>query len=820
MRRLPTGTVTFLFTDVEGSTRLLQEHGERYGDVLAEHRRAVRGSVANHGGVEVDTQGDAFFFAFAGASDAVAAAEEAQAALADGPVQVRMGIHTGEPQLTDEGYVGIDVHKAARICAAAHGEQVVLSERTRSLLDGPFSLTDLGLHRLKDLGEPEKLVQLGERAFPPLRSLNATNLPVQASALVGRERELAEAQTLVRAHRLVTVTGPGGSGKTRLALQVAAELTDEFEDGVFWVSLAALTDPELVLTTIAATLGAKRSLAEHIDERRMLLLLDNLEHLLDCTPALGRLLASCPNLTLLVTSRAILRLTGEREYEVPPLPDEDALALFRERAVQAEPDRAVEEICRRLDGLPLAIELAAARTRALPPDKLLERLARRLPLLSGGPRDAPERQKTLEATIEWSYDLLSREDGDLFARLAVFPGSFDLEAAEGICAADLDMVESLLGQSLLRRTAKGRFFFLDTIREFALEKLEQSGEGQELRRRHAAHFLRLVEEAALHLDQPLEQRHWLERLDEEIDNLRTALAWSAAGDDPDLGLRLAASLREFWFVRGHYSEGLRWLESMLARGVAGTPRARLRAFGAASALAMKLDEVAVAGRYADEALTHARDLGDTLATARMLQVLSNVARLTGDERRQNALLSEGFALAREAGDVVLSARFLAGSGMHFFEAGDFERARVRFAESLALSEEAQSEQGIARGLGLLGALALADGRVEDAVELTRRSLEIAHRLGWMEGIAYQLVGLACAYAELGQAELAAKLLGTESRLADESHLRLERYYLEFRRRAHAKARRKVDVERRDRLLAEGRAMPLDDAVQHALSGDD
>jgi predicted ATPase len=307
-------------------------------------------------------------------------------------------------------------------------------------------------------------------------------------------------QALVRAHRLVTLTGAGagGSGKTRLGLQAAAELTDEFKEGVFWVPLAALTDPELVLPTIAATLGARDGLAEHIDEKRMLLLLDNLEQILDCAPALGELLGSCPNLKLLATSRALLRLSGELEYQVPPLPEQDAVALFRARAVQAEPLVAVVEICRRVDGLPLAIELAAARTRVLPPDKLLERLERRLPLLTGGQRDAPERQRTLRTAIEWSYDLLSPEDRHLFAQLAVFAGSFDPQAAEHVCDAGLDALEPLVEQSLLRRTEEGRFFYLETIRELALEKLEASGEEEVIRRRHLEHFLALAQSANLH----------------------------------------------------------------------------------------------------------------------------------------------------------------------------------------------------------------------------------------------------------------------------------------------------------------------------------
>jgi len=816
---LPTGSVTLLFTDIEGSTRLLQELGERYAEALAEHRRRLREAFRRHGGVEVDTQGDAFCYAFASAKKAIAAADAAQAALSEGPIQVRIGIHTGEPQLTDEGYVGIDVHKAARICSTAHGGQVVISDRTRALLDGGPRLTDLGLHRLKDLGRPEKLFQLGDHEFPPLRSLNATNLPTQATPLVGREREVEEVTALVRDRaRLVTLTGSGGTGKTRLALQVAAELVEEFEDGVFWVPLASLMDPELVLPTVARTVGAKVGLAEHIDEKHTLLLLDNFEQILDAAPALGELIRGCPNLRLVVTSRALLHVRGEREYPVLPLPEQDALTLFRERAADAEPAEVVLEICRRLDGLPLAIELAAARTRVLSPEQLLERLAKRLPLLTGGPRDAPARQQTLRATIEWSHELLSPDEQALFLRLAVFAGGCTLEAAEAVCEADLDTLQSLVEKSLVRKTGE-RFWLLETIREFAFQCLEESGEAASVGRRHAEHFLGLAEEAAPHLDNPPEQRRWLARLDAELDNFRTALAWSSDRDDSEVGLRLAASLREFWFVRGYYSEGLRWLDSLLSGGVVRAPEFRLRALEAGAGLALKVSEFDVAHQYAEEALIRARDADDRVAAARALLALGSVARIAGDGERRDAFYLEGLALARDAGDLVLAARFLASFGTAALEAGDFERAGSFYRESLALSEAADSEQGIARAHGFLASHALHEGRVEDALVHSRRSLELAHRLGWMEAVVYQLGTLACAYALLGEAERAAKLVGAESSLVDELHLRLERHYRDERERAATEVRRQLDAERLDRLLAEGRAISLDDAVQLALSAD-
>jgi hypothetical protein len=407
MRDLPSGTVTLLFTDIEGSTRLLHELGDGYAAVLDDHRRTLRTAFSAHGGVEVDTQGDASFAAFSRASDAVAAAARIQRGLADGPIRVRIGLHTGEPLLTDEGYVGVDVHRGARVCAAGHGGQVLLSQPTRDLVDA--DVRDLGKHRLKDLLEPERLFQLGAGEFPPLKTLDWTNLPVQPTPLVGRERELADAAGLLREHRLLTLVGPPGTGKTRLAAQLAAELADEF-DQVSWVALQDVLDPELVEPTIAQTVGVTDDLAGHLRDRHALLVLDNLEQVIACGPRLNALVAGSSEVRLLATSREPLHVTLERSYPVSPLPEDDAIVLFCERASAVRPgfkaNGGVAEICRRLDGLPLAIELAAAWVRVLTPEALLGRLEERLPLLTGGARDLPDRQRTLRSTIAWSYDLL------------------------------------------------------------------------------------------------------------------------------------------------------------------------------------------------------------------------------------------------------------------------------------------------------------------------------------------------------------------------------------------------------------------------------
>ncbi|TMM17958.1 MAG: adenylate/guanylate cyclase domain-containing protein [Actinobacteria bacterium] len=492
MRELPAGTVTFLFTDIEGSTRLLHELGDAYADALAEHRRLLREAFARHGGVEVDTQGDAFFVAFARATDALAAAEDARRALAAGPIRVRMGLHTGEPQLTDEGYVGLDVHRAARISAAGHGGQILLSQTTHELLGSHADVRDLGTHRLKDLAAPEHLYQLGSDDFPLLRSLNLTNLPVQPSPLVGRKQELKVVLELLHRSRLLTLTGPGGGGKTRLAVQAAAEVTDEFSDGVWFVSLAALRDPDLVVPTIASTVDGGSELAEGLGDKRPLLVLDNCEQLL---PGIAMKVAEViegTSATVLATSRERLAVTAEQEYAVPMLAPDEATALFTVRARQLstsfEPDEHVAEIAQRLDGLPLAIELAAARVKVLRPEQILERLGS-TDLLTASARDAPERQRTLRTTIGWSYELLAEDERRLFACLAVFPSSFELEAAERVCSVDLETLGSLVDKSLLRQTAGGRFFMLETIREYAAERLEESGEADALRLRHAEYSL-------------------------------------------------------------------------------------------------------------------------------------------------------------------------------------------------------------------------------------------------------------------------------------------------------------------------------------------
>jgi predicted ATPase/class 3 adenylate cyclase len=585
MHHLPTGTVTLLFTDIEGSTRLLQQLRERYTELLEECRQLLRTAFQQWNGHEVDTQGDAFFVAFARATDAVSAVVAAQHALAahswpEGVVvRVRMGIHTGEPILTSEGYVGLGVHYTERLMSAGHGGQVLLSQTTRDLVQDELPegvrLRDLGEHRLKDLQRPSQLYQLviGDLAadFPPLKTLNLcfNNLPVQCTSLIGREQEVTAVQTLLQREdvRLVTLTGPGGSGKTRLGLQVAAELCDPFHDGVYFVNLAPLSDPAFVLPTIAQTLGlhevAGQPLLDHLKEelqrKQLLLLLDNFEQVVRAAPQLADLLAVCCQLKLLVTSREVLHMRAEREFVVPPLALPDlshllaptelaryaAVRLFIERAQAMKPDfqltpanaHAIAEICVHLDGLALAIELAAARIKLLPPQALLARLGHRLLVLTSGAQDAPARQQTLRNTIAWSYQLLDAQEQRLFRRLSIFVGGCTLQALEAVCSAPdeskgaggvLDAVASLIDKSLVQQTEQEgeepRLVMLETIREYGVEALEASGEAEVTRGAHAAYYLALAEQAKSELGGP-EQIMWAERLEREDDNLRAARQW-------------------------------------------------------------------------------------------------------------------------------------------------------------------------------------------------------------------------------------------------------------------------------------------------------
>jgi len=816
-RDLPSGTVTFLFTDVEGSTRLLHELGaEGYAEALAEHRRVIREACAHHDGVEVDTQGDAFFFAFPTAPGAISAAEEMTEALASGPIQVRIGLHTGTPLLAEEGYVGGDVHRAARIAAAGHGGQVLVSSSTAQLVE--LELADLGEHRLKDLSAPERIYQLGDGDFSRLATLHQTNLPIPATPFLGRERELDEVVGLVSqdGSRLLTLTGPGGTGKTWLALQAAGASAERYPQGVFWVALSPLRDPELVLQSASQALGAKNGLAEHIGDMRLLLLFDNFEHLLPAASGLAELLSSCPNLELLVTSREPLHVSGEQEYAVPPFAHEEAVDFFaaRARAVDAafEIDEAVPEICRRLDDLPLALELAAVRVKALTPAKILERLEERLPLLTGGARDAPERQRTLRATIEWSYDLLSDEEQGLFARLAVFRGGCTLEAAEAICEADIDTLQSLVDKSLVRYSNE-RYWMLETIREYAVEQLEASGETDALRRRHAEWFLALAEEAYPHLTQSAE---WLHRLDDEHDNLRAALDRLEAASEPQLNLQLAGPLGRFWYLRSHVVEGRRRLETALAADLSRTaPRAR--ALTNAATIALRGGDTAAAKSWAGEAQLISRELDDAWGIAYARYLLGNALATEGQWARAQETFEESRRAFRELGDdhnTLIATRALAW--MHE-ELGDVERYRALTEENLELARATGNQRMEARALKALAQFVLEEGRIGDALSMQREALRIDVAFGEFYGIALDLSGVAMTFAATGRGQESVELVSSVQTLHVEKGAAIPSYLAGDNDKAITMARAELDEAAFAEAWERGRMLTLDEAVALALA---
>jgi len=823
-RELPSGTVTFLFTDIEGSTKLLHQLGPTaYADALAEHRRILRDACARHGGVEVDNQGDALFIAFPTAEGAIDAAREGQQALAAGPIRVRMGIHTGTPYLTAEGYVGGDVHRAARIAAAGHGGQVLVSASTAALAasDG---LRDLGQHRLKDLTGPERIFQIGADEHPPLQSLSNTNLPVPTTSFLGRERELADVSGLLARPdvRLVTLSGPGGTGKTRLSLQAAGTAAAAFPAGVWWVPLAAIREPGLVLTEAARALGAQGDLAEHVGDKRILLLFDNFEQVMGAAPGVGSLLERCPNLTVLVTSREALRVRGEWEYAVEPLREPDAVALFATRAVAARHDFAangeIHEICRRLDHLPLAIELAAARVRVMSPRAILERLEQRLPLLASGPRDAPDRQRTLRAAIAWSYDLLSQEEQRLFARLAVFRGGWTLGAAEQVADADLDTLASLVEKSLVRQR-DDRFWILETIHEFATERLDGSGESDDVRNRHADHFLAVAEEAEPHVMR--DDLCWLDRLQGDHDNLRAALD-RLATVDPVAHARGAGALWRFWYSKSHFAEGLRRLDAALA-GVREASPIRAKCLQGASVQALNLGDTDASLHYAREALELERQLGNGWGVAYASMMVGNALAEAHGELRDlpaaRARLEESARLFDEVGDrhYALIARH--NRAWIVGELGDPASEERLHREALDIAREIGNEGIEADSLAQLAMAARDAGRFDEAVALLRDSIRIDHRRGMTSAVATQLGRLSSVHVRAGRPDLAAQLVAASGGLTEA--LGADMPWWSQRRSAETLELLRgagLAPSELDELLARGRALSVDAAVELALEG--
>ncbi len=932
MADLPTGTVTFLFTDVEGSARLWERYPRAMREALLRHDAIIEAETERHHGeiVRPRGEGDSRFAVFPRATDAVAAAAAIQVALhaeawpVEITIRVRLALHTGEADRRDGDYYGSAVNRCARLRAIAHGGQTLVSEATCNLVRGAMppgaSLQDLGNHRLRDLALPERVYQLhcpGLPAdFPPLRSLDSrpNNLPTQATPFIGRERQLEMLRArLVRPDvRLLTLTGPGGAGKTRLALQAAADLLDSFDDGAFFVSLAPLSDATLAHSTVARALGVDEvpghllidSLKDYLKDKQLLLVLDNFEHLVDAAPMVAELLAGSGRLKVLTTSRVPLRLYGENSLLVPPmeLPDQrvaptprnlsqcESVKLFVERSTAAKPDftltdqnaPALAEICHRLDGLPLAIELAAARVHALSPRAMLDRMVRRLPLLTGGPRDVPARQQTLRRTIAWSYDLLDADEQILFRRLAVFRGC-TLEAAEAVCSAPaaqpgstsiaigpldidvLDGVVSLVEKSLLRQEeipdGQPRYVMLETVREYALERLAESDEADAIQRRHVLHYLKLAEAADQEVASPHEEM-WLARIEQEHDNFRAALDCCVARGYVDPGSRLALALWWYWTVHGRVSEGRQHFAALLARFPLREPTGpraaqRANALRAAGMLAASQGDFAAARALQEDGLAVLRALGDLGGVYAAVALLAIVANSQGDYLTAHGYAREYLEIARALEDKLMIANAQHTYAYVLHEQGDYAAAREMAEESLTFSRESEEplfiaaasltlgiiardqgdydtaqnhmdatlaiyrETGGRRNVGLalanLGSVASARGDFVTARERLGESLAIYQEMGDTAGIAFVLEWLAMQAAVQRQSARALSLAGTAAALRETVGAPLSPGSRAKLDEKLAAARKALGEAAAAAAWAEGRGQSIAEAVAFALA---
>jgi predicted ATPase/DNA-binding SARP family transcriptional activator len=886
LSRSEASTLTFLLTDVEGSTRLWLQDLEAMRQALARHDALVAAVIQQHHGLLVKQrgEGDSLFAVFARATDAVAAALALQRALAgevwpaELPLKVRVALHTGEAEVRDGDYYGPVVNHCARLRAVGHGGQTLLSQTTAALvreaLPESVSLRELGAHRLKDLQRPEPIFQLVHpdlpAEFPPLRSLEAFahNLPVQLTRFVGREGEITEVKRLLTTARLLTLTGAGGCGKTRLALQVAVELVEEYADGIWLVELAALSDPSLLAQTVASALGVReeagRSLTEALTDtlrgRSLLLVFDNCEHLLPaCAELADRLLRACPHLRILATSREGLGLLGEQTYRVPPLSvpgpgqlpslerlqEFEAVGLFVDRAVLWQPTftltstnaPAVVQICQRLDGIPLAIELAAARVKALPVEKLSERLDHRFRLLTGGSRTALPRHQTLQALIDWSYELLTEPERLLLRRLSVFAGTWTLEAAEAVCSDCglrmtalravirnedvLDLLTSLVEKSLVGYEAavEARYRLLETVRQYARDRLLETEEAADMRRRHREWFLGLALAAAPELRGP-RQRDWLDRLESEHDNVRLALEWcrtEATGEEAEL--RLAGALVWFWVKRGHMSEGRQHLERALSRSSGDFPSLRMWALLGAGRLAMLAGDYTASIPFLKAALDLAQATGDPEGMATALSTLTVRAVQANDSEQASALAEESLARAHEAGDPWLIAFCLQCLGGAVRSRGDIEHARTLFADSLGLMRQAGDIWCTSLILLNLGGVAQAEGDNERARRAYQEGLIFSRQLEDRRGMAWCLECLAELAAAQGRPQQGARLLGAAEGLLDAVGGSWAPTYVAGRERAIAVLRAALGEEAFATARAAGRAMPLEQACACALQED-
>ena len=811
MPHAPSGTVVFLMTDIEGSTKLWVERPQAMFSALRRHHEIIADLVRRHEGhLPVEQgEGDSTFSVFERGSEALACAVAIQQALGtedwgDGlSLRVRMALHAGEVEIRGGAYHGAEVGRSAALRAIAHGGQVLLSQTVfdlvRDAIPPDCGIRDVGEHRLKDLARTERVYQLlyagMPHNLPPLRSVDQMpqNLTPQLTSFIGRDEEMSQVVQLLRSSRLVTLTGPGGSGKTRLALQVGAEVLKRFPAGVWLVELAPVADPSLVPDAIASALGMRdvrnqdtmTSLAGFLLEKQLLLILDNFEHLLEGATLLTQLLEFAPELRILVTSRAILRVRGEQDFPVPPLSspapgDEndlealtqyESVQLFIDRARFAKPDfavtddnaPAVAEICHRLEGLPLAIELAAARTKILPPQALLARLTKRLDFLTSTARDLPARQRTLRGAIEWSYELLDEDERRLLARLSIFAGDSSLEAIEAVCGVGgedvLDGIASLVDKSLLlqieNEDQEPRFVMLGIIKEYGRERLIGEGEYELIAAAHARYFVELTEKAATRLSGP-DQGEWLELLEKEHVNLQSALAWSIRGD-VDEAYRLAHLLQWFWWIRGHLSVGRHWLERVLAVPTED-PIRRSRALSSAGAIVVDLGDTKTAEAYFSEAAQLARENDNALALAWAVTGLGYVAYRDGEGEKAVALQEAALRDFNEQGDLRGRTIAMTRLGMLALRTGDFAESDRFHVENLAIRRQMGDTWGIASVLNNLGYNAILQNDPEAALPHLEEALQLFREIGFKEGIGNVLDSLALVASAQGDWDRAADLL--------------------------------------------------------------
>lgn len=910
---LPSGTVHLLFSDIGGSTQLVQRLGEDYIRVLEEHQRILRDAFAKWDGYEISTHGDSFFAVFSRATDAVSAAVEAQQALARETwaagvrLQIRIGIHTGEPMLVNQDYVGVDVHRAARICAAAYPGQVLLSNETRVMVERQLpqdvSLRELGKYRLKDLNEPEHLYQLViadlQSDFPPLKSLEITpnNLPLQLTSFIGREHEIDEIKDLLRSARLVTLTGAGGTGKTRLGMEIAKQMGEQFPEGVWLIDFAVLPEPNLILQAITTALGVReepkrsliQTLTDHLRSKKLLLLFDNCEHLVAaCAQVADTLLQVCPRLQILATSREALGLTGEHQYYVPtltiPPPDSElvmenlnqseSVRVFLDRAVLVRPAFkltkanafAIAQICRRLDGIPLAIELAAARVKGLNTEQISARLDDRFSLLRTGNRTALQRHQTLRATIDWSYNLLSEKERLLLSRLSVFAGGWTVESATEVCLVVqpeeqdvLNLLLNLADKSLViveEQEGETRYRLLETIREYALEKLIESGEQRLVRNRHLDFFINFAEEAE-HNYRGKKQLFWFSVMEKERVNFRAALDYVLHSNQPETVLRLAGTAFWLWFFRGPWSEGQIWTEAALAQAQAPDLRtmAKAKVLMGLGLLQFAQSNHSSAHEILAESLSIWQELDNKWWSAFTLGFMGLTIR-AHDREAAALFFEESLRLAKETNEKWILAFSLWNIGENELYLKNLGEAQRLLDQCLELSQVLGDRMLQNEALRALGEISEADQQYFRAVDLYKQSLSIVQelrditnisvlyfnvgralqlagenekatpyfrdalaqsvKLGKKSGVLRALAGLGVIAAASGEAERAITLLMASQLIVAESGSSFPQNQSAWLTRHFESARAQLSEQQFASISVQAQTMPLNEAVKYAL----